>query len=83
MKLGQIFYLTPKNWKKFYGKKTKRKIWDALMQTDIMDYVDYRPLAGGLDHITKTKKQITFHDIGVSRGGRIIDNTFTVRKRRK
>ncbi len=36
---------------------------------------NYNMLAGGLDHITATKKQIQFHDIGCN--GR--DNSFQIR----
>jgi len=41
-------------------------------------YTSEPRLAGGLDHVERFKNKIEYHDIGVSRGGEIIDNTFEI-----
>jgi hypothetical protein len=69
MKLGTIYYVEKKDWE---ALQTAETWWKGLCETDLFDEVN---LHGGLDHVTATKKQITFHDIGCN--GR--DNTFTIR----
>ena len=52
-----------------------RKLWETLFDEDYyLKNPNIPVLFGGLDHISKTKKYFTFHDIGCN--GR--DNSFRI-----
>jgi hypothetical protein len=53
--------------------------WRTLFDADFCPKNPNIPvLAGGLDHISKTKKYFTFHDIGCIVGGVLKDNSFRI-----
>lgn len=52
----------------------KTPTWATLWNDDNETKVPIPTLRGGLDHITVTKKYVTFHDVGSNLG----DNTFRI-----
>lgn len=80
--LGSIWYIDPKEFNKIHKVgKSDNDLWNAFIDTQA--FYEVQELSGGLDHVTVTPNQITFHDIGVSRGGKLYDSTFTLRRRKK
>jgi len=67
---------------KLFRELKKNPEWKTLfkgVQYPEPKDMDIPTFAGGLDHIDVKPKGIYFHDIGCSRGGRIIDNSFVIR----
>jgi hypothetical protein len=65
---------------KLYEELKKNFSWDTLFDDDYnLKNPSIPILAGGLDHISKTKKYFTFHDIGCN--GR--DNSFRISRKEK
>ena len=65
---------------KLYEELKKNFSWKTLFDADFCPKNPNIPvLAGGLDHISKTKKYFTFHDIGCN--GR--DNSFRIGRKEK
>jgi len=67
---------------KLFKELKKQPEWKTLFKgaryPELKD-MDIPTLAGGLDHIDIKPKGIYFHDIGCSRGGQMIDNSFVIR----
>jgi hypothetical protein len=65
---------------RLYADLEKNPDWKTLFGADFNPKNPNIPvLAGGLDHISKTKKYFTFHDIGCN--GR--DNSFRISRKEK
>lgn len=75
MKLGTIIYVDQKSFRKIHAAADQ---WAAFCEC--FQYDERFPkLLGGLDHVSQTKNQITFHDIGVNYN----DNSFTIRVKKE
>uniref|UniRef100_A0A6M3XP27 Uncharacterized protein n=1 Tax=viral metagenome TaxID=1070528 RepID=A0A6M3XP27_9ZZZZ len=67
---------------KLFNELKKNPEWSTLFTTG--NYPESKDddipvLAGGLDHIDVKESGVYFHDIGMSSGGRILDNSFVIR----
>jgi cytochrome b involved in lipid metabolism len=72
--MANLVYVSEKT---FESIKSAENTWQAICEHEY-DFTPYMPaLAGGLDHINISKRQITVHDIGCN--GR--DCSFIVRVR--
>lgn len=69
-----IYYATKKQFDKIVNSTNDREQWEAICDFTEDNHIPY--LAGGLDHIKETKKQIIVYDIGCNQA----DNSFIIRK---
>jgi hypothetical protein len=61
------------------AEQTSEKLWNTLFDNNFNLKNSQIPiLNGGLDHVEIKNTSYTFHDVGVSRGGKTLDNTFKI-----
>jgi hypothetical protein len=74
--------VTKKTFDRIKNAGDRAQIWCEICESEY-DMIPGLPmLAGGLDHMVVTKKQVEIHDIGCSNGSHIQDSSFRIRIRK-